>query len=47
MVITAFNLEARYPDMQRSFRRQCTPESTIGQMSVIKELAVWLQSQLV
>ena len=34
MVITAFNLEARYPDMQRSFRRQCTPEFTIGQMSV-------------
>jgi HEPN domain-containing protein len=26
--ITAFNLEARYPDLKRSFRLVCTPEYT-------------------
>jgi HEPN domain-containing protein len=45
-VITAFNLEARYPDLQRSFRRQCTPEYTMGQLRAIEELVEWLKSQL-
>jgi HEPN domain-containing protein len=44
--VTAFNLEARYPDFQRSFRQTCTPEYTARQMSVIKELMQWLRSQL-
>jgi HEPN domain-containing protein len=26
--VTAFNLEARYPDFKRSFRQTCTPEYT-------------------
>ena len=44
--VTAFNLEARYPDFKRSFRQTCTPEYTAQQMQVIKELMQWLKSQL-
>lgn len=44
--VTAFNLEARYPDFKRSFRQTCTPEYTARQMDVIKELMQWLRSQL-
>jgi HEPN domain-containing protein len=46
ITITAFNLEARYPDMKRGFRQKCTPEYTAKQMTLIKELFAWLQSQL-
>jgi hypothetical protein len=45
--ITAFNIEARYPDMKRDFRRACTPEYTEQQMIVIKEMLEWLKSQRV
>jgi HEPN domain-containing protein len=44
--ITAFNLEARYPDYKRSFRQTCTPEYTTQQMAMIEELMQWLRSQL-
>ena len=41
----AFNIEARYPDMKRDFRRTCTPEYTDQQMAAIKEMFAWLRSQ--
>jgi hypothetical protein len=44
--VTAFNLEARYPDFKRSFRQICTPEYTSQQMAVIQELLQWLKSHL-
>ena len=44
--VTAFNLEARYPDFKRSFRQTCTPEYTAQQMTVVKELMQWLKSPL-
>lgn len=44
--VTAFNLEARYPDFKRTFRQICTPEYTAAQMTAIKELMQWLRSQL-
>ncbi len=44
--ISAFNIEARYPDMKRDFRRICTPGYTAQQMAVIQEMFTWLQSQL-
>jgi HEPN domain-containing protein len=44
--VTAFNLEARYPDFKRSFRQICTPEYTARQMAVVEELMQWLKSQL-
>jgi HEPN domain-containing protein len=43
--ITAFNIEARYPDMKRAFRQKCTPEYTRHQMILIKEVFQWLRSQ--
>lgn len=42
--ITAFNIEARYPDFKHDFRRKCTPEYTAGQMAAIREVLAWLRS---
>ena len=44
--ITAFNLESRYPDEKRSFRKKCTEEFTEGEMKQIEEIFVWLKSML-
>jgi len=46
LTITAFNIEARYPDLKRAFRQQCTPEYTQRQLTSIKEIFVWLRSLL-
>jgi HEPN domain-containing protein len=43
--ITAFNIEARYPDVKHAFRQVCTLEYTMQQMDAIKELLGWLRSQ--
>lgn len=44
--ITAFNIEARYPDPKREFRRKCTPEYAAEQMAAIREVLAWLKSHL-
>lgn len=44
ITITAFNIEARYPDLNRAFRDRCTPEFTGRQMATIKEVFTWLRS---
>lgn len=46
LTITAFNIEARYPDLKRAFREQCTSEYTQRQLTSIKEIFVWLRSLL-
>jgi hypothetical protein len=46
ITVTAFNIEARYPDVKRAFRQKCTPEYTAGQMALVKELFAWLRSQM-
>lgn len=46
ITITAFNIEARYPDFKRAFRQRCTPEFTKQQMIVIKEVIQWLKFQM-
>lgn len=46
VTITAFNIEARYPDMKRAFRQKCTPEYTRNQMILIKEVFQWLRSKI-
>ena len=46
VTITAFNIEARYPDLKRSFRAKCTPEFTKRQMKTIEETIRWLKSML-
>ena len=44
--ITGFNIEARYPDVKRAFRKKCTSEFTDSQMNIIKEVFQWLKSLL-
>ncbi len=46
LVISTFNIEARYPDLKRSFRKKCTKEYTRHQMQVIKETFQWLKGML-
>jgi HEPN domain-containing protein len=46
ITITAFNIEARYPDFKRAFRQRCTPEFTKQQMTMIKEVIQWLRYQM-
>ncbi|MBP7053584.1 MAG: HEPN domain-containing protein [Phycisphaerae bacterium] len=41
--ITAFNIEARYPDPKCGFRLACTAEYTAGQMAAIREVLTWLE----
>jgi len=47
IMITGFNIESRYPDFKRSFRKKCTEEFTIEKMSEIKRIFKWLQSHLI
>jgi HEPN domain-containing protein len=42
--ISTFNIEARYPDLKRSFRTKCTPEFTREELRKIKDIAKWLKS---
>ena len=44
--VTGFNLEARYPDEKRTFRKTCTPSYTEGQLREIDEVFEWLASML-
>lgn len=46
LLITSFNIEARYPDIKRSFRKKCTEEFTLEQMQVIRETFQWLQEMM-
>jgi len=41
--ISAFNIEARYPDFKRAFRKKCNAEYAEKQITVIKEIFQWLQ----
>ncbi len=47
ILISSFNIEARYPDIKRSFREKCTKEFTINQMRIIKEIYKWLKKMIV
>lgn len=44
LTITAFNIEARYPDLKRTFRQKCTAVFTAHQITMIKEVFKWLRS---
>lgn len=44
--ISRFNLEARYPDEKRTFRKRCTEEFTSKELAVIEEVYKWLKSML-
>lgn len=42
-MITSFNIEARYPDLKRSFRNKCTREFTTEQIKSIQDVMKWLR----
>jgi hypothetical protein len=44
--ITAFNLESRYPDYKKEFRKKCTLQFTAIELQKIKEVFTWLKSNL-
>jgi HEPN domain-containing protein len=44
--ITAFNLESRYPDYKKEFRKKCTRQFTATELQKIEEVFVWLKSSL-
>ena len=44
IVITAFNLESRYPDEKRSFRIKCTQQYTAAELQKIRKIIKWLKS---
>lgn len=46
-VITAFNINARYPDYKQSFYKKCTYEYTNSNIKKIKELREWLLSLII
>ncbi len=44
--ITSFNLESRYPDEKRSFRKKCTEEFTRNEIGKTEAIFKWLKSML-
>lgn len=44
IIITAFNLESRYPDEKRSFRVKCTEQYTKVELENIRKIIKWLKS---
>jgi HEPN domain-containing protein len=44
--ITAFNIEARYPDYKRNFRKKCTSDFTTSELKKIREVFTWLKSTI-
>jgi hypothetical protein len=45
-LVNEFNLEARYPEEKFSFYKKCNKEYCEDNLSKIKELYLWLKSQL-
>ena len=46
ILISSFNIEARYPDLKRSFRKRCTKQFTEVQIQTNKEMYKWLRGML-
>ena len=46
LVITSFNLEARYPDITREFRKKCTRQFASENMADVSEVMKWLQEMI-
>ncbi len=44
--ITAFNIEARYPDYKREFYKKCTKKFTNEYIIKISEIRLWLLNQI-
>ncbi|MCK5612717.1 HEPN domain-containing protein [Candidatus Pacearchaeota archaeon] len=44
--ISTYNLESRYPDINRTFRKKCTPDFTKKELNNIREVFEWLKLML-
>lgn len=44
--ITSFNIEARYPDLKRSFRNKCTREFATQQIEGVQDVVKWLRQKM-
>lgn len=44
--ITSFNIEARYPDLKRSFRSKCTREFAAQQIEGVQDVMKWLRQKM-
>ena len=44
--ITSFNIEARYPDLKRSFRNKCTREFATQQIEGVQDVMKWLRQKM-
>lgn len=44
--VNTFNIEARYPEEKLSFYKWCTEEFTLDNIYKIKEIYLWLRSQI-
>ncbi|MFH1096592.1 MAG: HEPN domain-containing protein [Candidatus Desantisbacteria bacterium] len=44
--ITAYNLEARYPELTGEFRKKCTKEYTKTELEQIEETYKWFRSMI-
>ncbi len=45
-IITAFNIEARYPDYKKEFYKKANLDFTLYYQTKISELRIWLTDQL-
>lgn len=45
-IVNEFNLEARYPDYKKKFKDICTQDFAQKYLTEIKQLHVWIQSQI-
>ncbi len=45
-VITAFNIEARYPDYKKEFYKKCDDDFTTKYFKKIKEIRLWLLREI-
>ena len=46
ITITRFNMESRYPDQKRNFRKKCTKQFTEIELKKIKDIFKWLKSMI-
>ena len=46
ILITAFNINARYDDYKRSFKQKCTPEFTEDWIGKMQNLRKWIKKQI-
>jgi HEPN domain-containing protein len=44
--VTEYSIKARYPDMDQTFRRQCTREFCCTELDQIKEFGTWVRQTI-